>query len=130
MTKRLTEHAAIAMINGQFRLISVSWAENSYGDNYDYYHAAFERDGRWNAEFYDQNGQMIWIYGTEDTTAFDWKHDTPHQATRGWDEDGDPTLRIEVQDVDFDAVPKGSLCQTVDERGDGIPRHWKKWRIV
>lgn len=130
MTKRLTEHASVALINGLYRVVSVSWEANEHGDNYDYYHAAVERDGRWNAEFYDQNGQMIWAYGTEDTTALNWKHDTKLAAQRGWPENGDPSIRVTAIDVDFDNVPPGSLCQTVDERSDGIPRHWKKWRMV
>jgi len=127
---RHTEHAAVGLKNGLYRLISVSWEKDAHGDAYNYYHAAVEIDGRWNAEFYDDKKQCIWVHGTEDCTAFQWQHLTDRQAERGWPADGDPSIRIEVTDVAFDDLPRGALCQTVEERGDGVPRYWKPWRIV
>ncbi len=127
---RLSEQAAIELKNGLYRLIDVSWERNAHGDYYDYFHAGVEPDGRWNAEFFDNNQQSIWVYGIEDTLEFSWQHRPADPKRRGWDTAGDPSIKIQVSDVPFKQVPSGALCQTVDERGDGIPRHWKKWRIV
>ncbi len=116
--------------NGLYRLVSVSWDSNGHGDNYDYYHAAVETNGRWNAEFFDSSGQSIWVYGREDETAFKWDHHTKLHDSRGWSEKGDPSILVEVKDVVLEEVPYGALCQTLQERGEGIPKHWKSWRIV
>lgn len=130
MTTRLSEYAALELLSGRYRLIQVSWDRNGRGGSYDYFHAAFEPDGRWNAEFYDSDGQSIWVYGTEASLDFQWEHRTGEIAKANGRVTGDPGIRVDVRDVAFDEVPSGALCQTADERGDGIPRHWKKWRIV
>ncbi|MEC7202994.1 MAG: hypothetical protein VXW49_04915 [Pseudomonadota bacterium] len=126
-TKRYSECAAIELENGRYRLIELAWDESADVGTFDYYHAAFELNGRWNAEFYDETGKSVWAHGSEDSLDFDWVFrpigNTQCSATIAG-------IEVTVQDVDFDTVPAGALCQTVDERDNGIPRHWKQWRIV
>ena len=115
VTKRYSECAAIELKNGQYRLIELAWDEKAEVGTFDYYHAAFELNGRWNAEFYDETGKSVWAHGSEDSHL-----KVPNAQTAA----------SKIRDVDFDIVPTGALCQTVDERDNGIPRHWKQWRIV
>lgn len=130
MTDRYTECAAIERKNGLFRLIKVVCDRTAAVGTFDYYHAAFELDGRWNAEFYDEKGHTIWARGSEDTLDFEWDlHAVGHPETNPGSLLRN-AIHVSVSDVKFDDVPTGALCQTVDERANGIPRHWKKWRIV
>ena len=126
-TKRYSECAPIELENGRYRLIELAWDESADVGTFDYYHAAFELYGLWNAEFYDETGKSVWAHGSEDSLDFDWVFwpigNTQCSATIAG-------IEVTVQDVDFDTVPAGALCQTVDERDNGIPRHWKQWRIV
>ena len=130
MTNRSTECAAIELKNGLYRLIEVTWVNTAAEGSFDYYHAAFEQDGRWNAEFYDEAGKSIWARGTEDTLAFEWGTRQAGSAGTRSDTTKCDGIDVVVSDVAFEAVPPGALCQTVEERDNGIPRHWKKWRIV
>ena len=127
MTKRNTECAAVELKNGCYRLIRLIWDRKASVGTFDYYHAAVERDGRWNAEFYDETGKSVWAHGSEDSLEFEWVFRPTEGAERAAANDG---IQVTVRDVDFDIVPTGALCQTVDERDNGIPRHWKQWRIV
>ena len=109
------------------RLIELKWDERAKRiGTFDYYHAAFGLfSGRWNAEFYDETGKSVWAHGSEDNLEFEWVFEPTKGAGRPAADGG---IQVTVRDVDFDIVPKGALCQTVDERGKGI--HWKQWRIV
>ena len=130
MTNRRAETAALELRNGLYRLIELSWNTTVSAGSFDYLHAAFEPDGRWNAEFYDELGRSVWAYGNEDTTSADWvfrnadQTDVPSISSACCD------FRITVRDLDIECLPNGSLCQAVEEREDGIPRYWKKWRIA
>ncbi len=96
---------------------------------FDYYHAAFEIDGRWNAEFFDEGGKSIWVHGREETLNYDWEFH-PSDIAEATYSSLRAGITISVSDVSLKNVPEGSLCQTVDERCNGVPRHWKSWRIV
>jgi hypothetical protein len=130
LTSRSTEKAALELRNGLYRLIEISWNSTAAEERFDYFHAAFEVDGRWNAEFYDEHGRSVWAYGNEDTSSADWvfrnadQVDVPSVSSASYD------FRITVKDIGIECLPDGSLCQTVEEREDGIPRYWKKWRII
>ena len=126
VTKRF-ECAAIELENGRYRLIELAWDENADVGTFDYYHAAFELNGRWNAEFYDETGNSVWAHGSEDSLDFKWMLRPTENTERSAAAVG---IEVTVRDVDLDTVPAGALCQTVDERDKGIPRHWKQWRIV
>ena len=130
MINRQSECAAIEKINGMYRLIEVSWEKDVAKSIFDYFHAAFEIDGRWNAEFFDDLGGSVWAHGTEDTLDFHWEYGpTPNNRVE-IKLDPNASVQVMVADVEYDQVPVGSLCQTVEERSKGIPRHWKKWRII
>ena len=130
MTNRQSECAAIEKINGMYRLIEVSWERNVAKSVFDYYHAAFELDGRWNAEFFNDHGESVWAHGTEDTLVFEWEHGPSRNNKMEFGLGPNASVQVLVADVEYDQVPVGSLCQTVEERSEGIPRHWKKWRII
>ena len=125
--KRYFERAAIELKNGQYRLIELAWDEKAKVGTFDYFHAAFELNGRWNAEFYDETGKSVWAHGLEDSMDFEWVFRPTQGDERPAAVEG---IQVTVRDVDFNTVPAGALCQTVDERDNGIPRHWKQWRIV
>tara|TARA_B100000686_G_scaffold295988_1_gene327265 strand:- start:4 stop:480 length:477 start_codon:yes stop_codon:yes gene_type:complete len=132
LSKRRSECAAIELRNGKCRLIRVTWDETASVGMLDYFYAAFEVDGRWNAEFYDSEGRAVTAHGTEGSLEFEWE-----QFTVGIDnsETGRCTsskegIQVKVLDMELDDVPPGALCQTVEERDTGIPRHWKHWRII
>lgn len=130
MTNRQRECAAIEKANGMYRLIEVSWDSGAAENSFDYYHAAFELDGRWNAEFFDDSGRSIWVHGIEDSLDFDWEI-YPIASSKAVNKvESNASVQVSVTDVEFNRLPVGSLCQTVEERSKGIPRHWKKWRIV
>ena len=130
--KSHSESAAIELRSGKCRVIQVTWDDTAGIGTLDYFHAAFEVDGRWNAEFYDTDGSAIAARGSEETLAFEWERcpaasDRLEELSKSELRDG---IEVEVVDVDIDEVPLGALCQTVDERDNGIPRHWKHWRII
>ena len=130
MTKRYSECAAIELENGRYRLIELAWDEKADVGTFDYFHAAFELNGRWNAEFYDETGLSIWVYGSENTLYYDWVlqlSDASKQQPALVPGDG---IEVVIFDVNLSDVPPGTICQTVEERDDGVPRHWKNWRIV
>ena len=130
MTKRNTECAAVELKNGSYRLVKLIWDRKAPAGTFDYYHAAVELDGLWNAEFYDESGRSIWVYGSEDTLEFEWVvrlADPSTERSALGPKDG---FEVIVSDVDLSDVPPGSICQTVEEREDGVPRHWKNWRLV
>ena len=127
-----SESAAIELRSGKCRVIQVTWDDTAGIDTLDYYHAAFEVDGRWNAEFYDIDGSAVAARGSEETLEFEWERcpaasENLEKFSKSELLDG---IEVEVVDVDVDEVPLGALCQTVDERDNGIPRHWKHWRII
>ena len=126
-TKRYSECAAIELENGRYRLIELTWNDKAEVGTFDYYHAAFELNGRWNAEFYDETGKSVWAHGSEDSLDFEWVFRPTEKGVCPAAVDG---IEVTVRDVDFDTVPAGALCQTIGERDNGIPRHWKQWRIV
>ena len=130
VTKRPSECAAVELKNGFYRLIKLTWDRNAPVGTFDYYHAAVERDGRWNAEFYDETGRSIWVYGSEDTLEYDWILRPPVAPTEQPELVPKDGIDVVISDVDFSDVPPGTICQTVEERDDGVPRHWKNWRIV
>ncbi len=130
MINRQSECAAIEKINGIYRLIEVSWERYAAKSVFDYYHAAFELDGRWNAEFFNDHGGFIWAHGKEDTLDFEWEYGTNRNNKMELGLGPNDSVQVLVADVEYDQVPVGSLCQTVEERSEGIPRHWKKWRII
>ena len=113
-----------------YRLIEVSWERNVAKSVFDYYHAAFELDGRWNAEFFNDHGESVWAHGTEDTLVFEWEYGPSRNNKMEFGLGPNASVQVLVADVEYDQVPVGSLCQTVEERSEGIPRHWKKWRII
>jgi len=127
---RQSECAAIEKKNGMYRLIEASWDVDAVGGAFDYYHAAFELDGRWNAEFFDEAGKSIWARGLEDTLEFEWELRPTADTVVLSNLLLEGAIQVTVSDVEFDDVPAGALCQTVEERAHGIPRHWKKWRIL
>ena len=132
MSKLHSESAAIELRSGKCRVIEVTWDETAGIGTLDYFHAAFETDGRWNAEFYDADGSAIAAHGSEETLDFEWERCS---ATSGKGEESQKPdslegIKVDVADVEFNEVPPGALCQTVDERDNGIPRHWKHWRII
>ena len=132
MSKLHSECAAIELRNGKCRVVQVLWEESSAVGELDYFHAAFEVDGRWNAEFYDAEGKSVSARGSEDSLEFEWHSDPAVRGHPGRDREvvSKEGIEVKVFDVDADDVPPGSLCQTVEERENGIPRHWKHWRIV
>ena len=130
MIGRQSERAAVELCNGLYRLVELSWTGRSTGDAFDYFHAAIETDGRWNAEFHAANGHSVWVLGSEEQEGFDWKYFTPDGALEDPEAAKARGIEVVIRDVEFADVPPGALCQTVDERGDGIPKHWKNWRIV
>ena len=127
MTKRYSECAAIELENGRYRLIELAWDEKTQVGTFDYYHAAFEPNGQWNAEFYDETGKSVWAHGSEDSLDFEWMFRPTGKGVGLTEVAG---IEVTVRDVNFETVPAGALCQTVDERDNGIPRHWKQWRII
>jgi hypothetical protein len=130
LINRRAETAALELQNGLYRLIEVSWNTTASAGRFDYFHAAFETDGRWNAEFYDELGRSVWAYGNEDTTLADWVFQNADQASAPSISSAHCDFRITIKDVSIEFLPNGSLCQTLEERADAIPRYWKKWRIV
>ncbi len=130
MTGRQCESAAIEKVDGMYRLIQVSWEKDAAESVFDYYHAAFELDGRWNAEFFNDCGSAIWVYGTEDCLDFEWEIGKLSVPNSAYESKLNETIEVLVSDIEYHDVPVGSLCQTVEERAKGIPRHWKKWRII
>ena len=130
MINRKSECAAIEKINGMYRLIKVSWERDAAKGDFDYYHAAFELDGRWNAEFFDDQGGSVWAHGMEDTLDFEWEYGLTQNNEIELGLGPIASVQVSVADVEYEQVPVGSLCQTVEERSEGIPRHWKKWRII
>ena len=132
MSKLHSECAAIELRNGKCRVVQVWWEETSDVGALDYFHAAFEVDGRWNAEFYDAEGVSVSAFGSEGSLEFEWHSDRAGSGQPGPDREvvSSEGIEVKVFDVDADDVPPGSLCQTVEERDSGIPRHWKYWRIV
>ena len=130
LASRQSEYAAVALKNGLCRLIELSWNKGTVEEDFDYFHAAFETDGSWNSEFHDSQGRSIWIFGNEESVDFDWRCYASNNELSNSDLALARGVEISVRDVEFESIPKGCLCQTVEERGDGIPRHWKKWRIV
>ena len=129
VSKYNSESAAIELKNGCYRLVKVTWSDNASVGTFDYYHAAFEIDGRWNAEFFDEGGKSIWVHGREETLNYDWEFH-PSDIAEATYSSLRAGITISVSDVSLKNVPEGSLCQTVDERCNGVPRHWKSWRIV
>lgn len=131
MTTRNSECAAVELKNGYYRLIKLFWdSKKATVGTFDYYHAAVERDGRWNAEFYDESGRSIWVYGSEDTLEYEWVvrlADTSAERPALGPKDG---IEVVISDVNLSDVPPSAICQTVEEREDGVPRHWKSWRLV
>ena len=88
---------------------------------FDYYHAAFELDSRWNAEFFDDHGHSIWADGTEKFLDFEWEL-VPFSNNKTVNGLGsNAPVQVLVSDIEYDQVPVGSLCQTVEERSKGIP---------
>ena len=130
LINRRAETAALELQNGLYRLIELSWNIMVSAGRFDYFHAAFEPDGRWNAEFYDELGRSVWASGNEDTTSVDWVFRNANQVDISSVLGACYNFHITVKDVEIEYLPHGSLCQTVDEREDGIPRYWKKWRLV
>ena len=106
MKKRYSECAAIELENGRYRLIELAWDENADLGTFDYYHAAFELNGRWNAEFYDETGKSIWAHGFEDSLDFDWVLRPTEDIERPAAVVG---IEVTVRDVDLDTVPAGAL---------------------
>ena len=130
MSNRQRECAAMEKANGMYRLIEVSWERGTVKSVFDYYHAAFELDGRWNVEFFDDHGGSIWVHGTEKSLNFEWEFVPVSNNKTVYELGSNASVQVLVTDIEYDQVPVGSLCQTVEERSKGIPRHWKKWRII
>ena len=130
MTNRQRECAAIEKVDGMYRIIEVSWERDFVESAFDYFHAAFELDGRWNAEFFDDSGRSIWAHGIENSLEFKWDIVTTVNNKPAYKSSSNASVQVSVTDIEYDEVPVGSLCQIVEEREKGIPRHWKKWRIV
>ena len=130
MTECYFECAAVELKNGFYRLIKLTWDKKAPVGTFDYYHAAVERDGRWNAEFYDETGCSIWVFGSEDTLKCEWIFQQVGVSTKQQSLVPKDEIRVTVSDVNLSDVPPGSLCQVVKERDDGVPRHWKNWRII
>ncbi len=130
LAKRCSECAAIELKNGYYRLIKLTWDRQTSGGTFDYYHAAVERSGRWNAEFFDETGRSIWVFGSEDSLEYDWVFRLPGASTERRALSRKDGFEVTISDVKLSAIPLGALCQVVEERDDGVPRHWKNWRIV
>ena len=131
MVNREYEHAAMERELGNYRLVELSWLANKENPvRYDYFHGAFECGGEWNVEFFDDNGHAVWVYGHEVNLNFKWEVKKDGKTLSKEFVEKSQKLRLVASDVSLKLVPSGALCQSFEERGNMMPRHWKKWRIV